>query len=174
MFQFVQFNTKPSIKQKLKNTLNSLTIHSCKIHKTEDVFLTDTVITFLESNRFSPDLLILLGIHGHGRGLAHIGRLPTGLLLRHGTAYEGQRWSALNECVQGFLYAGVIKVDARRGGGVSLDRLSHWHASRWGHVALVSTSRLTRHYLARRVGGRGRSHQAVGLWLRGSGHGGGY
>lgn len=36
MSQFAQINTKLSIKQKFKNTRDSLTIHSCKIHKTED------------------------------------------------------------------------------------------------------------------------------------------
>lgn len=137
------------------------------------MFLTDTVITFTESDPFSPKLLILFGIHGQGLSLTHIGRLPTGWLLRHHAAYEGQRWSALNESVQGFLYAGVVKVDAGGGCGVSLDRLSHWQASRRRHVALVSTGRRTRHDLVWRVGGRSRSHRAIGLRLRGSGHGGG-
>lgn len=52
---------------------------------------------------------------------------------------------------------------------MSLDRLSHWHASRWGHVALVSTKRRARHGLARWIRGRNLSHRAVGLRLRGSG-----
>lgn len=53
MSQFAQINKKLSIKQKFKNTLDSLTIHSCKIHKTEDRCVPDWHWDhILESNDF--------------------------------------------------------------------------------------------------------------------------
>lgn len=106
------------------------------------------------------------GIHGHRRGLAHAGCLPGWWLLRGASSHQVvERWSALNEGVQSFLYTWVVKIDTWSRAGRSLTAWCKWHAARrwWGTITLGSRWRKARHGWAGWVLGRG----AVGLRLRG-------
>lgn len=83
---------------------------------------------------------VMSGVHGHGRGLTHpLSRSGRRLLWAPRIHQVVERGSTLNECVQGFLDAWVVKVDAWSRVGWSLASRCSWHPT-WRHpIALECT-----------------------------------
>lgn len=106
------------------------------------------------------------GIHRHGWDLAHAGCRPGWWRLRGPTANQVvERWSTLNESVQSFLDARVVKIDTRSSAGRPRTTWCDWHVAWWA-ITLGSSWRRAWHGWTGLALGRGRAKGTVdlGLW----------
>lgn len=66
-------------------------------------------LTLGEIIQYGP--LVMSGIHGHRRDLAHARLWPRGLLRGSSAHQGGERRATLHECVQSFLDTRAVKID---------------------------------------------------------------